>query len=69
MGKKFSFTENERFLRGLLFISTGAFLLLRYAANGNGSLGNFFAVAAWVTALVALGALVLFLWSVYQRQV
>lgn len=60
--KKFEFTRNQRFLRGLLFLSTGVFLLLRFAA-GRGNI--FFAGAAWVAAIVAFCALVLFLWSVY----
>jgi hypothetical protein len=63
--KKFEFTRNQRFLRGLLFLSTGVFLLLRFAGNSNNVL---LAGAAWFAAIVALCALILFLWSVYAGQ-
>jgi Ca2+/Na+ antiporter len=62
--KKFEFTKDQRFLRGLLFLSAGTFLLLRFAAgNSNG----FFMIAAWLVGIVTLCSLVLFLWSVYQN--
>lgn len=62
--KKFEFTKNQRFLRGLLFLAAGTYLLLRFAA-GDGN--PFFAGAAWFAAIVALLALILFLWSVYAN--
>jgi len=62
--KKFEFSQHQKFLRGLLFLSAGTFLLLRFAAgNANG----FFLIAAWFTAAVALCAFVLFVWSVYTE--
>ena len=62
--QKFKFTEDPKFLRGLLFLATGTFLMLRFAA---GNANRFFMVAAWFSAIIALVALVLFLWSVYEN--
>jgi hypothetical protein len=62
--QKFEFSKNQRFLRGLVFIATGVFLLLRFAARNDSA---FFLAAAWFAALVALGALLIFLWSIYAR--
>ena len=58
---KFKLTEHQKFLRDLLFVSAGAFLLIRSAV---GDTHPFFTAAAWLAAIVALSAFVLYLWSV-----
>lgn len=61
VNQKFKPTENQKYVRGLLFVSAGAFMVIRFA-GGNGH--PFFVAAAWLTAIVALIAFVLYVWSV-----
>lgn len=63
--QNFKFTETQRYLRGILFIAAGAFMMIRFAARDSSSL--FFIYASWFTAIVAFGALVLYIWSVFQE--
>ena len=58
---RFKVAEHQRFLRGLLFVAAGVFLLIRSTAADT---HPFFAAAARIAAIVALGALLLYLWSV-----
>jgi O-antigen/teichoic acid export membrane protein len=60
---KFKLAEHQRFWRGLLFVAAGAFLLIRSTAADT---HPFFTAAAWIAAIVALGALVLYVWSVVE---
>ena len=56
--------KEQKFLRGLLFLATGTFLLLRLAAAGN---NPFFVGAMWFVGLVALLAFGLLIWEyLYQ---
>lgn len=63
--QNFKFTETQRYLRGILFIAAGAFMMIRFAARDGSNL--FFVYATWFTAIVALGSLVLYVWSVFQE--
>lgn len=61
---KFSQDKDQKFWRGLFFLSAGVFLLVRFAARGD---NLFFVGAMWLTATVSLLALGLFLWKVYSN--
>jgi len=62
--QKSKLTKNQKFLRGLLFVSAGAFMLIRFAA---GQANLFFVGAAWFAALVSLVAFVFYVWSVFEE--
>ena len=62
--QKSKLTENQKYLRGLLFVSAGAFMVIRFAGDDGNPL---FMAAAWFTAIVALIAFVLYVWSVFQE--
>ena len=63
--QNFKLTETQRYLRGILFIAAGAFMMIRFAARDSSNI--FFLYASWFTAVVALGALALYIWSVFQE--
>ena len=60
---KFDLSKDQRFLRGLIFLAAGTFLLLRFAAVSN---NLFFVGAMWFVGVVSLLALGLFLWRIYR---
>ena len=63
--EKFKLSAHEKFYRGVLFIAAGVFLVIRFAARGDESL--FFTYATWIVGLIALLALTLYIWSVFQN--
>ena len=63
--EKFKPSRQERFYRGVLFISAGVFMVVRFVARGDESL--FFTYAAWAVGIIALLAFTLYLWSVFQN--
>jgi hypothetical protein len=56
--------RDQKFWRGLFFVSAGVFLLVRFAAQGDNA---FFVGTMWLTATVALVALGIFLWTTYSN--
>ena len=56
--------KNQRFWRGLFFLSAGVFLLVRFAAQGDNA---FFVGAMWLTAIISLIALGIFFWNIVSQ--
>lgn len=54
--------KDQKFWRGLFFVSAGVFLLVRFAAQRNNA---FFVGTMWLTAVVSLVALGFLLWTTY----
>ncbi|MCG3209895.1 MAG: hypothetical protein FOGNACKC_03522 [Anaerolineae bacterium] len=64
--RKFGLTSQQKIWRGLIFIAAGIFLIIQVAVGDAAS--GFWVTVSWLAAFVAFGALMLFLWSMRQKQ-
>lgn len=64
--QKFGLTSRQNILRGLVFIAAGIFLIIQIAVGDTA--GSVWVLISWLAALVAFGALMLFLWSMRQKK-
>jgi hypothetical protein len=61
---KFSLTERQKQLRGVIFVSLGLFLITQYFSGENPS--PFLIWILWALAGFALAATLLFIWTMWQ---
>lgn len=64
--KRFDLDKQQKFLRGLVFLSAGVFLLIQFTAGD--SPDPYLLTLSWVAAGVAFGAMVAFIWSMRPKK-